>query len=156
MLYEVITLSVAASQNALDRTRSRPSGQAVAQILEEVGELQSEQRGAAPGELGEAPQVLVVSGSNMSGKSTLLRTVGINAVLALAGAPVRASSLRISPVAIGATLRVQDSLLEGRVITSYSIHYTKLYEIASRSARTRKPPKPPARAGSRTRSYRSS
>ena len=38
----------------------------------------------------EASRLLVVSGSNMSGKSTLLRTVGINAVLALAGAPVRA------------------------------------------------------------------
>jgi DNA mismatch repair ATPase MutS len=50
----------------------------------------------------------------MSGKSTLLRTVGINAVLALAGAPVRAVSLRLSPLALGATLRIQDSLLEGR------------------------------------------
>ena len=59
-------------------------------------------------------RLLVVSGSNMSGKSTLLRTVGINAVLALAGAPVRATSLRLSPLAIGATLRIQDSLLEGR------------------------------------------
>jgi hypothetical protein len=59
-------------------------------------------------------QLLVVSGSNMSGKSTLLRTVGINAVLALAGAPVRASSLRITPLAVGATLRIQDSLQEGR------------------------------------------
>jgi len=58
--------------------------------------------------------VLVVSGSNMSGKSTLLRTVGINAVLALAGAPVRADRLRMSPVAIGATLRIQDSLQAGR------------------------------------------
>jgi 4-hydroxybenzoate polyprenyltransferase len=59
-------------------------------------------------------RLLVVSGSNMSGKSTLLRTVGINAVLALAGAPVRAHSLRLSPLALGATLRIQDSLLEGR------------------------------------------
>jgi hypothetical protein len=59
-------------------------------------------------------RLLVVSGSNMSGKSTLLRTVGINAVLALAGAPVRAESLRLSPLVIGATLRIQDSLQEGR------------------------------------------
>ena len=59
-------------------------------------------------------RLLVVSGSNMSGKSTLLRTVGINAVLALMGAPVRATSLRITPLAIGATLRIQDSLQEGR------------------------------------------
>lgn len=59
-------------------------------------------------------RLLVVSGSNMSGKSTLLRTVGINAVMALAGAPVRAVSLRLSPVAVGTTLRIQDSLMEGR------------------------------------------
>jgi MutS domain V len=59
-------------------------------------------------------RLLVISGSNMSGKSTLLRTVGINAVLAQAGAPVRASALRLSPLRLGATLRIQDSLQEGR------------------------------------------
>ena len=59
-------------------------------------------------------RVLIVSGSNMSGKSTLLRTVGASAVLALAGAPVRAVSLRLAPVSLGATLRFEDSLLGGR------------------------------------------
>ncbi|MFN7971482.1 MAG: DNA mismatch repair protein MutS [Acidobacteriota bacterium] len=59
-------------------------------------------------------RVIVVSGSNMSGKSTLLRTVGVNAVLAMAGAPVAARSLTLSPVAIGATLHIQDSLQAGR------------------------------------------
>jgi hypothetical protein len=59
-------------------------------------------------------RLLVISGSNMSGKSTLLRTVGVNAVLAFAGAPVRAGRLRVTPLAIGATLRIQDSLQEGR------------------------------------------
>jgi hypothetical protein len=68
----------------------------------------------APALTAAAAQALIVSGSNMSGKSTLLRSVGINAVLALAGAPVRASRLRLTPVAIGATLRVQDSLQAGR------------------------------------------
>ena len=62
---------------------------------------------------GDAPQVLLVSGSNMSGKSTLLRAVGCNVVLALAGAPVRAASVTMSPLAIGATLRVEDSLQAG-------------------------------------------
>jgi hypothetical protein len=62
----------------------------------------------------ESHRLLVISGSNMSGKSTLLRTVGINAVLAQAGAPVRAASLRLSPLQVGATLRIQDSLQEGR------------------------------------------
>jgi hypothetical protein len=61
-----------------------------------------------------AVRVLIVSGSNMSGKSTLLRTVGINAVLALAGSPVRARRLRLSPLNVGATLRIQDSLQAGR------------------------------------------
>jgi hypothetical protein len=65
-------------------------------------------------EINESHRLLVISGSNMSGKSTLLRTVGINAVLAQAGAPVRAASLRMSPLQIGATLRIQDSLQEGR------------------------------------------
>jgi hypothetical protein len=59
-------------------------------------------------------RVLVVSGSNMSGKSTFLRTVGVNAVLALAGAPVRARRMRLTPLAVGATLRIQDSLQAGR------------------------------------------
>jgi hypothetical protein len=58
-------------------------------------------------------RVLVVSGSNMSGKSTLLRTIGINTVLALAGAPVRAKHLRIAPLALGASIRIMDSLQEG-------------------------------------------
>jgi len=57
--------------------------------------------------------LLVVSGSNMSGKSTLLRSVGVSAIMALAGAPVRARALRISPLAVGASIRVLDSLRDG-------------------------------------------
>ena len=63
--------------------------------------------------LDESMRLLVVSGSNMSGKSTLLRTVGINAVLALAGAPVRADRLRISPLSTGASIHIQDNLQTG-------------------------------------------
>ncbi len=63
--------------------------------------------------IGRRPRVLVVSGSNMSGKSTLLRTVGANAVLAQAGAPVRARSLRLSPLAVGASIQAVDSLQQG-------------------------------------------
>ncbi len=63
--------------------------------------------------LNQSPQALIVSGSNMSGKSTLLRTVGVNAVLALAGAPVRARHLCLSPLTLGASLRIQDSLHAG-------------------------------------------
>jgi hypothetical protein len=67
-------------------------------------------------ELDQQLRLLMVSGSNMSGKSTLLRTVGVNAVLALAGAPVRARALRLSPLAIGTAMRFRDSLEDG---TSY-------------------------------------
>jgi len=63
-------------------------------------------------ELGGAGTLLVVSGSNMSGKSTLLRAVGANAVLALSGAPACAGSLRISPLTIATSMRVVDSLQE--------------------------------------------
>jgi DNA mismatch repair ATPase MutS len=63
--------------------------------------------------LDAAHRLLIVSGSNMSGKSTLLRTVGLNAVLALCGAPVRARSLMLSPLRVGATLCIQDSLHSG-------------------------------------------
>jgi len=59
-------------------------------------------------------KLLIVSGSNMSGKSTLLRAVGLNCVLAWAGAPVAARRLRLSPLQIGASIRVTDSLLDNR------------------------------------------
>lgn len=58
-------------------------------------------------------KVLFVSGSNMSGKSTLLRAVGINSVLAMAGAPVRATHLQLTPLRVAASILVNDSLLDG-------------------------------------------
>jgi hypothetical protein len=60
-----------------------------------------------------ATRVLLVSGSNMSGKSTLMRALGINVVLAMAGAPVRARRFRLTPLQVGASIRVNDSLQEG-------------------------------------------
>ncbi len=76
----------------------------------------------------EAPvRILLVSGSNMSGKSTLLRTVGINTVLAMAGAPVRARSLRLTPLQVGASIRVNDSLHEGS--SRFYAEITRLREI---------------------------
>jgi hypothetical protein len=82
--------------------------------------------------IGGDTQLLVISGSNMSGKSTLLRTVGINAVLALAGAPVRAASLSLTPVALGATLRIQDSLQEGR--SRFFAEITRIRELVDIAA----------------------
>jgi hypothetical protein len=77
-------------------------------------------------------RVLVVSGSNMSGKSTLLRTVGINAVLALAGAPVRAGKLRISPMVVGASLQRRDSLQEG--VSRFYAEITRLRQLVDLTA----------------------
>jgi hypothetical protein len=82
--------------------------------------------------LASGTQLLVVSGSNMSGKSTLLRTVGVNAVLALAGAPARAASLRLTPLRIGATLRIQDSLQEGR--SRFFAEITRIRTLADLAA----------------------
>ena len=63
--------------------------------------------------LGPERVLLLLSGSNMSGKSTLLRTVGTNVVLALAGAPVCAAALRVSPLGLATAMRHADSLQEG-------------------------------------------
>lgn len=60
--------------------------------------------------LNNSLRLLMISGSNMSGKSTMLRTVGVNAVLAQCGGPVCAKQLRISPFSIGTAMRFQDSL----------------------------------------------
>jgi len=63
--------------------------------------------------LGTSPQLIVISGPNMAGKSTFLRGVGLNAVLAQCGAPVRAKRLRMSPLTVGASICVLDSLAGG-------------------------------------------
>ncbi len=82
--------------------------------------------------LGGDRRLLVVSGSNMSGKSTFLRTIGTLAVLAQAGATVRAEALRLSPLAIGASIRVQDSLRDGHSRFYSEIRRLRqLFELAS-------------------------
>ena len=81
--------------------------------------------------------VLIVSGSNMSGKSTLLRTVGVNVVLAMAGAPVRASALSLTPLAVGATLHVHDSLQAGR--SRFYAEISRIRNIAALAGQTPQP-----------------
>ena len=76
------------------------------------------------GSLPSAGRALLVTGSNMSGKSTLLRAVGANAVLASAGAPVCARSLRIGPLRVATSMRIEDSLEEG-----VSHFYAELYRL---------------------------
>lgn len=63
--------------------------------------------------LGPAGRLLLVTGSNMSGKSTLLRAIGLNVVLAQCGAPVCATALRLTPAELATSMRVQDSLEAG-------------------------------------------
>jgi ABC-type multidrug transport system fused ATPase/permease subunit len=58
-------------------------------------------------------QALVVTGSNMSGKSTLLRAIGVNVSLAYAGAPACATAFRIGPARVATSMRVEDSLEQG-------------------------------------------
>jgi DNA mismatch repair ATPase MutS len=64
--------------------------------------------------LGMETPLWIVSGSNMSGKSTLLRAVGLSVVMAWAGAPVTARELRLTRLRIGASLRANDSLADHR------------------------------------------
>jgi hypothetical protein len=76
-------------------------------------------------------RLFVVSGSNMSGKSTWLRSIGTNAVLALAGAPVCAERLALSPLSLGASIRVQDSLQEGA--SRFYAEITRLGQLVARA-----------------------
>ena len=81
--------------------------------------------------LDDTTRVLLVSGSNMSGKSTLLRAVGINTVLAMAGAPVRAKSLRLSPLQVGTRIHSSDSLQEGRsTFFAEILHIRRVFDLA--------------------------
>jgi hypothetical protein len=77
--------------------------------------------------IGDGTRLFIVSGSNMSGKSTLLRAIGVNAALALAGGPVRARRLRLAPIHIGASIRTQDSLQAG--ISRFYAEITRLRQI---------------------------
>jgi hypothetical protein len=88
--------------------------------------------------LGESGlNILIVTGSNMSGKTTLLRTTGINAVLALAGAPVCARRLRLAPLAVAASLRTRESLQAGVSRFFGEIRRLRtIVELAERSPRT--------------------
>jgi hypothetical protein len=72
-------------------------------------------------------RVLLVSGSNMSGKSTLMRAIGINTVLAMAGGAVRARKMRLSPLSVAASIRINDSLQEGS--SRFYAEITRLRQI---------------------------
>lgn len=83
-----------------------------------------EQRAVNDFELTEPGQLVLITGSNMSGKSTFLRTVGVNVRLAYAGGPVCASKLSLSLLRVNAVIRVDDSLSEG-----YSFFYREVQRL---------------------------
>jgi MutS domain V len=83
--------------------------------------------------LGDHGRVWLVSGSNMSGKSTLLRAVGLNVVLAMAGAPVRALAFELTPLQVGASIRINDSLREGS--SRFYAEITRLRQLKDLSGR---------------------
>ncbi|QHT65612.1 DNA mismatch repair protein MutS [Rhodocytophaga rosea] len=77
--------------------------------------------------LSGAGKTMVITGSNMSGKSTFLRTVGINAVLAMAGAPVCAAGFTVSIFQVFTSMRTQDSLEEN--VSSFYAELKRLKQL---------------------------
>ncbi len=74
--------------------------------------------------LRQAGEIIIITGSNMAGKSTFLRTVGVNICLAFAGAPVNARRLRLRRLSLLACIRVTDALTEG-----YSYFYAEVRRL---------------------------
>lgn len=71
--------------------------------------------------------ISIITGSNMSGKTTFMRTVGVNAILAYAGAPVCAKSMRISFMKIFTSMRVQDDVSKG--LSSFYAEVLRIKEV---------------------------
>jgi len=82
--------------------------------------------------IGPPGTFLLVTGSNMSGKSTLLRAIGMNVALAQAGGPVCAAALRVPPLALASSMRVQDSLEQG--ISYFMAELQRLKEVVDTAA----------------------
>jgi DNA mismatch repair ATPase MutS len=87
--------------------------------------------------VGPAGAILLITGSNMSGKSTLLRAIGLNAVLAQAGAPVCAASLAMPAVELQTSIRVQDSLELG--LSYFMAALARLKQIVDAAERGARP-----------------
>jgi hypothetical protein len=85
-------------------------------------------------QIGPPGTFLFVTGSNMSGKSTLLRAVGVNVVLAQAGGPACAASLRLPPLSVETSMRLQDSLEAGVSFFMAALQRLKEVVDAARAA----------------------
>ena len=84
--------------------------------------------------IGPPGSFLLVTGSNMSGKSTLLRAVGMNVALAQTGAPVCSASLRMPPLAMATSMRVQDSLERG--VSYFMAELQRIKEVVEATRET--------------------
>lgn len=91
-------------------------------------------------QVGPPGSFLLITGSNMSGKSTLLRAVGVNIVLAQAGGPVCAAELRMPPLTLATSMRVQDSLAQG--VSYFMAELRRLREIVDAATAARSPGAP--------------
>ena len=85
--------------------------------------------------IGPPGTFLLVTGSNMSGKSTLLRAIGVNVMLAQAGGPVCARQLSLPPLVVASSMRIQDSLEQG--VSFFMAELKRLKEIVDQSLRYR-------------------
>ncbi len=86
--------------------------------------IQTEKCVNNPLKIDHAGELMLVTGSNMAGKSTYLRSIGVNTILAMAGAPVCASYFCLSPVQIISSMRIADNLEE-----STSTFYAELKKL---------------------------
>ena len=102
-------------------------------VAEELGHplMPNDQRVCNDVRVGPPGTVLLVTGSNMSGKSTLLRAIGVNAVLAQMGSVVCARSLTMSPVHLETSMRIHDSLADG--VSFFMAELNRLKQIVDLS-----------------------
>jgi DNA mismatch repair ATPase MutS len=91
-----------------------------------------------PAELGGPGRVLVISGANMAGKTTYLRAIGVNALLALAGAPVCARAMRVRRVRVATSIGIRDALGEG--VSLFLAELRRLQAIVAAAAEPEAPP----------------
>ncbi|MBI2481495.1 MAG: hypothetical protein HYV60_23500 [Planctomycetia bacterium] len=110
----------------VDSAIDRVSGTGVGHPL-----LKDDERVVNDIEVGPAGHFLLVTGSNMAGKSTLLRSIGINAVLAEAGAPLCAKSWRMPPLAVATSMRISDSLQDH--VSFFMAELRRLKEIVDQA-----------------------
>lgn len=114
----------------VDSAAERVTGTGVGHPL-----LKEDERVVNDIEIGPAGHFLLVTGSNMAGKSTLLRSIGMNAVLAEAGAPVCAASWRMPSLAVATSMRISDSLQDH--VSFFMAELRRLKEIVDQATEAR-------------------